>query len=105
MILGWAVWAVLGCGAPREVDPVLALVGDARRGEAQYQIECARCHGAEGHGVGQVPALAGRIDPFDDRAVVEVVVRGRGGMPAQRIDDQTVADVLAWMRQRWPGSE
>lgn len=102
MTVWWLVW--WACAAPRPVEPVLALTGDARRGEATYQMECARCHGAEGFGVASTPALADRAPLLSDAQVVEVVLHGKGGMGAQRLSDAQVADVLSWLRERWPAA-
>jgi mono/diheme cytochrome c family protein len=37
-----------------------------------------------------------------DPSIVDTVINGRGVMSAQRLDDQQVADGLAWMRTAWP---
>lgn len=103
LLLAVALIAVgVACGEPRPTAPVLALEGDAARGEAKYQMVCAGCHGAEGGGIARAPGLAGRVHGLADDAVVHVMLNGRGGMPAKRITDQEAADVLAFLRARWP---
>lgn len=85
-----AVLAVTACGdgddGPTEARPGSATTvhGDVALGERVFSSNCARCHGSKGGG-GMGPKLAdGRVverypDPADHR---EVVVNGRGAMPA-----------------------
>ncbi|MCB9680794.1 MAG: cytochrome c [Alphaproteobacteria bacterium] len=100
-----AVAVVVACGPAREPDAALALTGDVARGQAQYQMVCARCHGANGFGMLQTPALAYTVSSHDDRTVVSAMIRGRGGMGAQDVTDQQAADILAWLRATWPTPE
>lgn len=93
---------LFGCGERREITAVLTLDGDPTRGQAQYQMNCARCHGAEGGGIASNPALRVVVPDRTDPSIVDTVINGRGVMSAQRLDDQQVADVLAWMRTAWP---
>lgn len=99
--LGAALVLLGACREARPSAPVLALDGDVQRGEAQYQIVCAGCHGPTGHGIARAPALTTSHRMSDD-TIVAVMLNGRGRMPAKRIDDQTAADVLAWMRATFP---
>ena len=92
--------AAVACHTPRAPDAALALTGDPTRGEARYQMGCAACHGPEGGGIAGAPALRGL--PLEPRPTLELMLNGRGGMPAQRLTDQEAADVLAWMHTRWP---
>lgn len=100
-ILALGIGGSLGCGPPRPIAPALALDGDTGRGEATYQVVCAGCHGAEGYGIARAPALVSALPRMTDEAVMTVMLHGRGGMPAKRIEDQQAADILSWMRQRW----
>ena len=66
---------------------------------------CSACHQASGQGVkGAFPALAG--DPFvqgDGVAMAQVVLNGRGGMPAFKtdLDDDVIAAILTYVRSSW----
>jgi len=93
------LWA---CAEPRPVEPVLALDGVAGRGEAQFQMVCAQCHGAGGNGIGQTPALRGRAHRLTDAELVGAMVNGRGSMRRTRITDAQAADVLAYVRATFP---
>jgi mono/diheme cytochrome c family protein len=71
--------------------------GNAEHGKALYQDRCSGCHGPEavGHiGVNLVdkPFLY-RADDF-----AWTIRRGRGKMPAAKIEDREVADLLAHLR-------
>jgi len=96
------LWWLLACAEPRPVAPVLALEGVASRGEPQYQMVCARCHGASGGGMARTPALAGRVHTLTDEQVVGAVINGQGAMSRTRLTDQQAADVLAYLRAAFP---
>lgn len=97
-----ALLLLFGCGERRDLTNVLTLEGDTARGEAQYQMACARCHGAEGNGVASTPALKGYVGDLHDPAVVQTMLQGKGAMSAVRLTDQQAADVLAYLRATWP---
>ena len=87
--------------------PVLA--GDPTRGVAVYAATCGRtmCHGAERVG----PNLAAVVPSRDDARLWTTIrsgVRGLGnspGMPALvQLSDQDVADVIAYLRETYPGA-
>jgi mono/diheme cytochrome c family protein len=91
---------LLACAEPRDPAPVLALTGDAGRGEAQYQMRCASCHGASGSGVSRTPALVGRVGQLSDAELVSVMLNGKGAMTRQSgLSDQHTADLLAYLRK------
>lgn len=94
---------VIACSEPRPVAPVLALQGVAARGEAQYQMRCATCHGAGGNGAGATPALRGGVHALTDAEVVDAMLNGRGAMTRVRMSDAEAADVLAFLREAFPG--
>lgn len=93
--------ACCACRDPRPAGPALELTGDPTAGEAQYQIVCAGCHGPDGGGILRAPALRATSAGLSDAIVVDVMLNGRGGMPAKPITDQQAADILAFMRARW----
>lgn len=94
-------FATLGCRPDRDPAEVMALTGDLARGEAMYQMRCANCHGAEGNGYLRAPSLVVKVPELSEQEMLAVILNGKGGMPAQRIDDQQVADVNAWLQKTW----
>jgi mono/diheme cytochrome c family protein len=88
MMLLW----LLGCG-----DPVLDLQGNATTGAVVWQAECALCHGVNAEGTSRGGALLQPSTNRDATAALDVIRFGRGDMPAFSLDDQTLADLLAWL--------
>jgi mono/diheme cytochrome c family protein len=75
------------------------------RGAAVYQQKCARCHypnnthGLNGPGlqaITKVKAMPSGAPPTDER-LTAVIIRGRNMMPATPLDDQQLADLLAYL--------
>jgi len=94
---------VLACSEPpRSIDAAKALEGVASRGEPQFQMVCALCHGRTGQGVSRTPALAGRVHELSDDELLSAMIQGRGAMSRTRLNDQQAADVLAYLRQTFP---
>ena len=93
--------SLAACGERRDPAVALALTGDEARGQAQYQMKCAVCHGAEGHGVASAPALSARVAGLSDAEIVGAMVVGRGAMRPVRLTDQEAADIGVWLRQTW----
>ena len=74
-------------------DPVLV------EGRTQWLSSCARCHGASGNG-GAGPALhSSRSDRPSVPAMTEVIVEGRGAMPAfgSSLDDDEIDAVVRYI--------
>lgn len=82
-----------------EVDAILALTGDATAGATTFSNVCAGCHGADGAS-GYAANLVEVAPTLDDAVIVGTIINGdsTGGMPAQDLSDQEVADVLAYVR-------
>ncbi len=99
-----------GGGDPR-IDAILALTGDADNGEVIYmqpttgQCSLITCHGSDGEGeFSTSPALSVVVPVRTDRSLVDTIINGFGTMAAiQTVDDQQVADVLAYSRREWGG--
>lgn len=74
-------------------------------GRAQFMETCAACHQPDGTGIpGAFPALAGT--PFvqgDAKAVVNVLINGRAGMPSFRDDlsNEQISNALTYVRSAW----
>lgn len=93
---------VPACGEgvdPARIDDILALDRDAAAGEDVY-ASCASssCHGSNGDS-GSGPRLSRRVPRGSDEDLIEIVLAGEGGMPPQDLDDQEMADLLAYLRQ------
>ena len=87
-----------GDSGASEVDAILALTGDATAGATTFSNTCAACHGADGAS-GYAANLVEEIPSKDDAFIVNIIINGDGGgMPAQDLSDQEVADVLAYVR-------
>lgn len=62
-----------------------------------FQDVCAVCHGDEGRGKGQYPAIPG---DKDESAFIAIVRAGRGDMPATdatRISDEELKSDYLWL--------
>jgi mono/diheme cytochrome c family protein len=75
-------------------------------GRQVYVRECSRCHLLGGRGYpGVYPNLAGNpiVTLNSPEPMIEIVTRGRGGMPAfgGQLPDQKVAAVISYVRQAW----
>ena len=94
-----AMVCAMSCGEAvddAQLNAVLALDGDATAGEVFYGSQCERCHGPGGNGDGQGPKLAGK--GHSDEKIVKNLLRGPRGMPSyNNEDDQTLADVTAYV--------
>ena len=94
------LWGLPGrAGQPAKLKP------DTQRGRELYQANCQTCHGPRGLGDGPAsaalpsPPLAGRILPDQQTAAVEVILHGRGSMPAFSLllPSADVRRVLLWL--------
>jgi mono/diheme cytochrome c family protein len=93
--------AISACGDEEggsRVDDILALDGNASAGSSVYQQNCsnAACHGADGNS-GPGANLSTVVPNSSDESLVDTIINGFGGMPAQNLEDREVADVLAYL--------
>ena len=87
--------------ATDEVATILALDGDVTSGTTVFSSSCSACHGTDGTG-GLAPVdLTSHAATLSDEAIVDTVLNGVGSMPAISIDDQSIADVLAYIRSEF----
>ena len=63
-----------------------------------YQKTCSGCHGYDGSG-GSGPSLMYAISGNSDAELETIILEGSGGMPAQDLSAQEVADVIAHLRE------
>lgn len=81
------------------------VVGDAERGATIYAASCAACHGASGLGGAGGPSLAKEVAGESDEELVETIREGEDDMPPfPNLSEQDLADLIAWLRQRFGGS-
>lgn len=97
-----AIALVLGVVSYRPVvDPyvqsVLSLSGDASRGAAIFQMNCAVCHGQTGRGeIG--PSLVAVTDHRSHPSLIDQVISGKTPpMPQFQPDPQAMADLLRYL--------
>jgi mono/diheme cytochrome c family protein len=98
LVLGTAAIAA-GCGRGSRED-------ELTYGKEVYTQECSRCHMVDGSGVeGVYPNLDRNpiVDLDSPEPTIDVVLRGREGMPAfaGQIPDQEIAAVITYVRQAW----
>lgn len=100
-----AVLTTLACDSGEEEggrnDDIKALSADAASGEALFTSRgCSSdaCHGADGNSGSSAPRLTDVVSMRTDDELIDAVLDGRGNMPPQSLEDQEMADVLAWVR-------
>ena len=77
---------------------VSGLVGDVERGAQVFAENCMRCHGQYGSGRELMPAMNLLMENSSDADLAEVIVEGTDHMPPQDLNEQEVADVIAYLR-------
>lgn len=94
-----------GCKSLPPSKPSSEWTAQEARGAAVYQAACARCHyptttaGLHGPGlqaITKVKAMPSGAPPTDER-LTDLILHGRGMMPATRLDDQQLQDLLAYL--------
>lgn len=95
MIFALALLGACGKSDPA-VDAVLSLSGDATAG-ASVWITCAACHGENGEG-GTGPAMTEEAGEVSDEEFVDIMIYGYEEMAPVGLEDQEMADVLAYIR-------
>lgn len=99
-----------------------ASAADPLSGQALYVRHCLLCHQQDGGGVPnmQPPLIGSPVASGDERALIELVLRGIGGQPpalpasgsysmvmpgVPQLTDQDVADLLTYIRQAFVTAE
>jgi mono/diheme cytochrome c family protein len=102
---GAATIAVVGCRSLPPSKPESEFTPQEARGQAVYRADCERCHyptsthGKNGPGlqaITKVKAMPSGAPPTDER-LTSVILHGRAMMPATTLDDQQLADLLAYL--------
>jgi mono/diheme cytochrome c family protein len=106
------VWAIgfagglLGCRSLPPSKPASELTPQEANGAAVFQAKCARCHYPTTtqplHGPGlqaitKIKAMPSGAPPTDER-LTNVILNGRGMMPATPLTDEQLNDLLAYLR-------
>ena len=96
-----------GGGSSSRVDTIAAMVAsaDATNGQTIYSGLCgsSSCHGPNGDdGASAAGDLPAQVPGLSDEQIITVIIEGQGGMPAQSLEDQEVADVVAYCRETFP---
>ncbi len=92
-------------------NPVLAGTGEVAAGEQLYAANCAQCHGVDAAGTAQGPPFLSDVYEPSHHADGAFLIAVRNGVqphhwdfgampPVDGLDDQQVADIVAWVRQQ-----
>jgi mono/diheme cytochrome c family protein len=106
MPAGLALAAIMaGCRSLPPSKPSSEWTPGEARGAQVYQAKCARCHhptstaGLHGPGLQaltKLKSMPSGAPPTDER-LTDVILRGRGEMPATPLDDDRMHDLLAYL--------
>lgn len=99
------ILVLAGCRSLPPSKSESLFTAEESRGAIVYKQKCARCHNPNStrplNGPGlqaltKVQAMPSGMPPTDER-VTSVIVHGRNMMPATRLDDQDLSDLLAYL--------
>lgn len=94
-------------GEGDRVSTILGLMGDTTAGATGFSGSCglgSTCHNADGTSSGTAADLTETTAMLTDEVIVGTILNGEGSMPPQNtLDDQKIADILAYMRAEWGG--
>ena len=94
--------ALAGCSDKSADDSGSAsLTGDASAGAEIYGLTCAACHGADGN-VNEAK-LTEEVPEKSDAELESIILDGYEEMPPQSLTGQETADVIAYLRETFPG--
>jgi mono/diheme cytochrome c family protein len=94
-----------GCRKLPPSKPAAEWTPQEARGAQVYQAKCARCHrpndthplnGPGLQAITKVSAMPSGAPPTDER-MTNVILNGRSMMPATRLDDDQLQDLLAYL--------
>ncbi|MCS7057733.1 MAG: cytochrome c [Meiothermus sp.] len=93
-----------GHGGEHAAAPVDAAL--KAKGEQVYTANCAGCHQATGQGLpGVFPALAGSKHVADKAYTINILLKGKGGMPSfAQLSDEELAAVATYIKNSWGNS-
>lgn len=102
---GAAALAAAGCRSLPPSKPESQFTPQELSGQAVYRKSCERCHyatstrGKNGPGLQALTKLKSMPSgaPPSDERLTDVILHGRGMMPATPLDDQQLHDLLAYL--------
>ena len=104
-LLAIMVLGITACGESEKttaerVKDIVILSGDLSAGENLYAAKCSFCHGGNGEGKGDSPAMAGAVENQTDTYLITLVIDGFGSMPGlgSSLSDQEIADVIVFAK-------
>ena len=97
-IAAWERYLEVGGEARERVQGLIAMARaqGGKDGKSVYQARCAACHGARGEG-GVGPRLQGNPILKAKEAVREIVLQGRGTMPAVPLSPEELSALLDYL--------
>jgi mono/diheme cytochrome c family protein len=99
-IAAWEKYLEVGGEARKRVQGLIAMARaqaqGGKDGKSVYQARCAACHGARGEG-GVGPRLQGNPILKAKEAVREIVLQGRGTMPAVPLSPEELSALLDYL--------
>jgi mono/diheme cytochrome c family protein len=97
-IAAWEKYLEVGGEARERVQGLIAMAQaqGGKDGKSVYQARCAACHGARGEG-GVGPRLQGNPILKAKEAVREIVLQGRGTMPAVPLSPEELSALLDYL--------
>lgn len=106
-IAGFAIALSPGATAAQDAPGGKTSVEIASEGKEVYEQICQACHMADAKGGGgagaAIPALAGNANLSDPKFGIEILVKGRGGMPwfTDMLTPAQMAAVLTYVRSHY----
>ncbi|GEM_PF-4060463 len=73
--------------------------GDPDRGQALFELHCVDCHGVDGDQT--PPPLSLKVPSLSLEEAAEQIRFGGGKMPAIDVDGSEIADLVAYLFERW----
>jgi mono/diheme cytochrome c family protein len=99
-IVAWEAYLQAGGEARAQVQNLIQATRNqlnaASRGQQVYLGKCAACHGAQAQG-GSGPRLQGNPINKVPEAVREIVLKGRGQMPAVALNEEEMQELLEYL--------
>ena len=100
-----AIVGATGCRSLPPSKPEAEFTPQEARGQAVFKQDCERCHyptstrGGKGPGLQALTKLRSMPSgaPPTDERLTDVILHGRGMMPATPLDDQQLRDLLAYL--------
>ena len=67
-------------------------------------VNCYKCHNGDGTGTMRGPNLAKRVPGLSDQEIAKAIDEGPGLMPSfkGKVTSEETAQIIAWLRQRFP---